>query len=166
MHSLTGQLRVWDRFSDYHLKPLLPPESEHPDRDCTARPRHLFCFIAGDERVNEQIHLTILHTLYVRAHNKMASELAHLNPHWDDEKLYQETRHIMAAIVQHTTISEYLPLLLGQEMIMRYNLTEAPHGQYWDGYDPHVHMGPSHAFQSAAFRYFNNFSFFLISFNN
>ncbi|OQR71809.1 peroxidasin-like, partial [Tropilaelaps mercedesae] len=64
-----GLMRTWDRFRDLGLKPILPPESENPERDCLARPRNLFCFIAGDERVNEQIHLTVLHTFYVRDHN-------------------------------------------------------------------------------------------------
>lgn len=65
-----GLMRTWDRFRDLGLKPILPPESENPERDCIGRPRNLFCFIAGDERVNEQIHLTVLHTFYVRDHNR------------------------------------------------------------------------------------------------
>lgn len=130
---------------------MLPPETENPERDCIGRPRHLFCFIAGDERVNEQIHLTVLHTLYVRDHNRMAIELGKLNPHWDDEKIYQETRHITAAIVQHITLNEFLPLLVGEELVHRYNLTEEPDG-YWNGYDPYVHTSPAQGFTTAAFR--------------
>lgn len=149
-------MRTWDRFQAYGLKPLLPPEGDNPERDCTARPRHLFCFIAGDERVNEQIHLTVLHTLYVRDHNRIANALAQLNPHWDDEKLFQETRHIVAAAVQHITLNEFLPLLLGTEMVERYNLTVQADG-YRDDYDPNVHIGPSHAFQTAAFRFGHTF---------
>lgn len=148
-------MRTWDRFKEEGLKPLLPPESEHPERDCIGRPRHLFCFIAGDERVNEQIHLTVLHTFYVRDHNRIALELGALNPHWNDERIYQETRHIVAASVQRITVNEFLPLLLGDEMVSRYNLTEAE--GYWDGYDDNVHMGPSHAFQSSAFRFGHTF---------
>ena len=84
----------------------------------------LFLFLSqGDERVNEQIHLTVLHTLYVRDHNRIAKRLSYLNPHWDDERLYQETRHIMAATVQHIAFNEFLPLLLGPEYLRKYNLT-------------------------------------------
>ncbi|XP_015784100.1 peroxidase [Tetranychus urticae] len=151
-----GLMKVWDRFNAYGLKPLLPPESDNPERDCTARPRHLFCFIAGDERVNEQIHLTVLHTLYVRDHNRIATALAELNPHWDDEKLFQEARHIMAASVQHITLNEFLPLLLGTEMVEKYNITVQAEG-YRDDYDANVHIGPSHAFQTAAFRFGHTF---------
>lgn len=82
----------------------------------------LFLF-SGDERVNEQIHLTVLHTLYIRDHNRIAKTLSYLNPHWDDEHVYQETRHIMAATVQHIAFNEFLPLLLGPEYLRKYNLT-------------------------------------------
>lgn len=53
----------------------------------------------------------------------MARDLASLNSHWDDERLYQETRHIMAATVQHIAYNEFLPLILGPEYLKRYNLT-------------------------------------------
>lgn len=46
-------------------------------------------FRTGDNRVNEQLGLGVLHTMLVREHNRIASELAALNPHWDDELLYQ-----------------------------------------------------------------------------
>lgn len=45
----------------------------------------------GEIRVNEQLVLTCMHTLMAREHNRLAGELAKINPHWDDETLYQVT---------------------------------------------------------------------------
>lgn len=146
-----GQLKMQDAFQQQRLKPLLPKQLINPDLDCFDR-TDKFCFLGGDERVNEQPTLTVLHTIYARDHNRVARRLAELNPHWDDDRLYHETRHIEAAIVQHLLVSEYLPLLIGQELMELHNLTEVPVGSYWSGYDAQVTPSISHGFSTAAFR--------------
>ncbi|XP_053941237.1 myeloperoxidase isoform X3 [Cuculus canorus] len=81
------------------------------------------CFLAGDFRANEMLGLTCMHTLFVREHNRLARQLKRLNPHWGGEKLYQEARKILGAMIQIITYRDYLPLLLGrsfQKLIPRY----------------------------------------------
>jgi len=87
---------------------------------------------AGDSRVNEQSVLAVLHTLWVREHNRIESILHRLNPHWLGQQLYQETRRIVSALVQHITYAEFLPAVLGTDVIDKYGLRLVDSG-YYDG---------------------------------
>jgi peroxidase len=46
----------------------------------------------------------------------------------------QETRHIMAAISQQITYNEFLPMVLGKEVMHQHDLILLKEG-YFDGYD-------------------------------
>ena len=72
----------------------------------------------GDERVNEQPDLAVMHTIWVREHNRVATGLKKLNPRWNDEKLYQEARRIVGAEMQQITYGEWLPIILGWHSIL------------------------------------------------
>lgn len=99
------------------------------------------CFLAGDTRVNEQAALAAMHTLWVREHNRIATELRNINLHWDGERIYQETRSIIGALVQQITYEEWLPIVIGRRSLRRYVR-----------YNPAVSAGISNAFATAAFR--------------
>jgi hypothetical protein len=98
-------------------------------------------FLAGDVRVNEQVGLTSMHTLFMREHNRQADLLAQANPTWDDETIFQNARSIVIGEIQSITYNEFLPTLLG---------SNAP-GEY-SGYDPTVNPGIATEFSTAAFR--------------
>ena len=54
--------------------------------------------------------------------SRIASELGSINPHWDDETIFQEARHIVAAMTQHITYNEFLPMVLGKELMFQHEL--------------------------------------------
>ncbi|KAG9469337.1 hypothetical protein GDO78_020778 [Eleutherodactylus coqui] len=111
-----GLLAVNQNFSDNGL-PFLPFRGNAPDQcSVTNSLLGLPCFVAGDVRSNEQPMLTSFHTLFLREHNRIATKLHKLNQAWSGEKLYQETRKIIVALMQKMTYKNWLPLLLGDEM--------------------------------------------------
>ena len=55
---------------------------------------------AGDARVNVVPSLGWSHALFLREHNRIAKIFANINPRWSDETIFQETRRLVAAIIQ------------------------------------------------------------------
>jgi hypothetical protein len=78
-------------------------------------------FLAGDVRANEQVGLTAMHTLFVREHNRLATEIAAADPLLTGEEIYQEARRIVGALVQAITYNEFLPTLLGPNALFPYH---------------------------------------------
>ena len=146
-----GLLREGDNFPG--KKPELPIISQlenkrkdgEPFIGCP-NPGTRGCFLAGEFRVNEQIVLTIMHTLWFREHNRIARDLSIINPHWSDERLYQEARRIVGALIQKITYLDYLPKVLGESIF------KIVIGAY-KGYNPRINPSIPNAFATAAYRY-------------
>lgn len=138
-----GRLRVGPNFPGN--KPSLPPIDKET-AEFVACPNRDDCFFCGDARCNEQISLSIMQTIWLREHNRCAMEMARVNPQWNDERLYQECRRIMGALIQKITYSDYLPKVLGPANFDTFI------GSYVD-YDPDVDPGMPNAFATAAYRY-------------
>jgi hypothetical protein len=120
---------------------LLPFNSDGLDNDNPVGLPPESLFVAGDVRVNENIELTALHTLFVREHNRLADRLAAAHPTWSDEQLYQQARRLVIGELQAITYNEFLPALLGEGALSRYR-----------GYKPNVNPGIANEFSTAAFR--------------
>lgn len=60
------------------------------------------------------ITLVVMHLLFLREHNRLASILSEMNPHWNDEHLFLEARQILIAEMQVIIYKEYLPIVLGK----------------------------------------------------
>lgn len=101
---------------------LLPVSTDPTDgcNEAEMNSKGKYCFQSGDTRANENLHLTSMHLLWARQHNYLASTLQSLNPEWDNEILFQESRRILGAQLQHITYNEFLPMLLGKFEIGKY----------------------------------------------
>lgn len=98
----------------------LLPVSTDPTDGCNAvdeNAKGRYCFESGDSRANENLFLTTMHLIWARHHNYIASELEKLNPHWNDERIFQEAKRIVTAQLQHITYNEFLPVILGKRFI-------------------------------------------------
>ena len=117
---------------------------------CLERERN--CQVAGDQRVNEQPGLTTLHTVWLREHNRIALALESLNQHWHQETIFQESRRILIAEWQHIIYNEFLPLLLGKDYMIKFNLFPRTNG-YTQSYNENIDPRINNEFATAAFRF-------------
>lgn len=109
------------------------------------------CFKAGDSRVNQVVSLAAVHTLFLREHNRIAKTLEKINPHWSDEVLFQETRRIVGAMLQHIIYNEYVPKVVGPDFMEMYDLyTSRGYSRF---YNPDKNPSITSEFSAAAFRF-------------
>jgi len=100
-------------------------------------------FITGDKRVNVQIGLITINTIFLREHNRLAKEYHRKHPLAPDEVIFQYARRMVIAELQSIIFNEYLPALLGgKERITPYH-----------GYNNTVNSGVSNVFATAGFRF-------------
>ena len=93
-----------------------------------------------------------MHTVFMREHNRLVTILARLNPRWDGERLYQEARRINVAQYQHIVYKEWLPVVLGNQMMETFGMFPLSRGystDYDDSFDPRI----NNEFAAAAFRF-------------
>jgi len=99
--------------------------------------------LAGDIRADEQVGLTAMHTLFVREHNRLATEMANRTPTASDEQIYQTVRKIVGAQMQVITYHEFLPAVLGPH---------SPDPEAFN-YDPSLDPGVANEFSTALYRF-------------
>ena len=59
--------------------------------------------------------LTVMQEVWMREHNRITDKFIKMNPNWNDDRLYEESRKITIAIMQHITYNEFVPLLIGKQ---------------------------------------------------
>ncbi|EFX68245.1 hypothetical protein DAPPUDRAFT_330268 [Daphnia pulex] len=86
--------------------------------------------VDGDGRVNEQPLLTVMHTIWLREHNRIAGFLYQFVPNQTDEYYYQHARRIVIAVMQHIIYTEYLPVIIGPTLAAQ---VMSPENGYYNG---------------------------------
>ena len=111
-------------------------------------------FVAGDDRVETQASLTSVQNLFFNEHNRIAETLARV---WKekvkdakelDELVYQETRRLVTAQIQHVTFTEWLPIIIGEDLTRSLGIK---HEQC--EYRAKAESGIVNSFAAAAFRF-------------
>ena len=118
-------------------------------------------YLSGDVRANEQIGLTATHSLFVREHNRIVTDLsmrleadesalvakreAAINDgsnsvNNEADFLYESARKLVGAQIQQITYQEFLPILIGNDL-----------GVY-SGYQSNIDASVSNEFATAAYR--------------
>jgi len=73
-------------------------------------------FVTGEFRVNENVALTAMHTLWVREHNRLANEIRNApgNDQLTGDEIFEYARAVNTATIQHIVYNEFLPAFYGQ----------------------------------------------------
>lgn len=100
---------------------------------------------------SDQEALGMLHRVLLSEHNRVAEKLAAANVHWDDTKLFLETRRIVVAQLQHITFNEYMPAILREAALVDPELRPLSNG-FYTGYSSSNRVGTYHAVALAALR--------------
>lgn len=140
-----GYLREGVHFPNQ--KSMLPFASPTDGIDCrrSLEESSVNCFTAGDVRVNEQVGLLSMHTIWMREHNRIVKYFNEINPHWSGEQTYQEARKIVGGMMQHITYSHWIKNVIGSDGMELL-------GEY-KGYDSSANPSISNEFATAAFRF-------------
>jgi len=130
-------------------RPYLPKSD---DATCSATDPTMMCFIAGESRTSENLGLAGIQLLFMREHNRIATELAKINVNWNDDQLYFETRRIVVAMYQHIVYNEWLASVLGKTVQQQSGLLPLKVGPFI-GYDPRVNPSVFNEFTTVAMRF-------------
>jgi len=96
--------------------------------------------------------LSVIHTVFMREHNRVAEKLQQLNQGWSDEKIFQEAKRFVTAEYQHIVYNEWLPSIIGKKYMNLFGLYPLNSG-YSNDYDPSIDPRITNEFSTAAFRF-------------
>lgn len=106
-------------FIDDHGAHLLdPPLGLRPDWEPGAHSRR-YLFAMGGDRANSTALVSMMNTLFLREHNRLAGELERRNPDWDDARVFETARNIVIVLFIKIVVEEYINHISSAAMRLR-----------------------------------------------
>jgi len=65
-------------------------------------------FAVGGDRVNSVPQVSMMNTLWLREHNRLARELGRWNPDWDDDRVFETARNIVIVQFIKIVVEDYI----------------------------------------------------------
>ena len=92
--------------------------------------------------------------MWLREHNRIATELKEYNSYWSDETLFQEARRITIAVYQNIVYGTFLPAVIGADLMKTFKLNplKVGHGYFYNDY---LYANIYNEFATAAFPLIN-----------
>ncbi len=89
---------------------IMPPEG---DRKATAidklpDDRRKLLFALGVPRGNIHYGFTMMSTLFLREHNRLAGAIAEEHPDWDDDRLFETARNVLIVLLLKIVVEDYI----------------------------------------------------------
>lgn len=115
-------------------------------------PFYIVSLFSDDNRINQNPHLAILNVILLREHNRIAATLSEINPHWEDERIFDTARTILIGMFQHISFYELIPVYINKTILYENRILFETDG-FVDDYDPQIDASTFTEFAQAAFRY-------------
>jgi len=71
-------------------------------------PGRSLIFAVGGDRANAAPQVSMINTLFLREHNRLADRIALDHPAWDDERVFQTARNIVIVMFIKIVVEEYI----------------------------------------------------------
>ncbi|WP_300036843.1 peroxidase family protein [uncultured Roseobacter sp.] len=65
-------------------------------------------FAVGGDRVNSVPQVSMMNTLFMREHNRLAAEIETAHPDWDDDRIFETARNTVVVIFIKIVVEDYI----------------------------------------------------------
>ncbi|WFU49145.1 peroxidase family protein [Sinorhizobium terangae] len=65
-------------------------------------------FAVGGDRANATVAVSMINTLFLREHNRLAGQIERANPDWDDTRVFEVARNVVIVVFIKIVVEEYI----------------------------------------------------------